>query len=128
MILAFALQNPQATGAAVNSYSKPGEISPERMESSAADFARETLQCYHRTARFRGVEILGSPWQEQGKYSAENSVVMRVNFTGMTGMGYQMIFAAMTKGRNYRTAVIAENSTIPYNKNCALEYWVSAGN
>lgn len=125
MILAFALKNPQATVGTVNNYNTPGEINGALLEGSAADFAMQTLNCYHKSARFRGVDILGAPWREQAKYGAEGSVVMRIRFSGMTGTVYQMVVAAMAKGHSYRTFVINETSMIPYNKRCALEYWTA---
>ncbi|MFZ6748906.1 hypothetical protein [Undibacterium sp. Ren11W] len=123
MILALALKNPQATSEAIHSYNKPGQVDTGQLQSSVADFAMETLTCYHKTARFRGVDILGAPWREQEKYGAEGSVVIRINFSGMSGLPYQMIVAAMAKSGSYRTFVIHENASINYNKNCSLERW-----
>ena len=126
MILAFALKNPQATASAVENYNAPGQVQVARLQQSVADFAMQTLNCYHKSARFRGVEVLGSPWREQYKFGAEQSVVLRINLSGMTGTTYQMIVAAMAKGRSYRTFVLNENTMVPYNKNCALESWTTA--
>ncbi|HJW54316.1 MAG TPA: hypothetical protein VJ577_03510 [Burkholderiaceae bacterium] len=123
MILAFAMKNPQATANAIDNYNTPGQVDIAKLEGSAADFAMQTLNCYHKSARFRGVDILGAPWRDQNKFGAEGSVVMRISFSGISGTGYQMIVAAMAKGRSYRTFVLNENSLIPYNKKCSLEYW-----
>ena len=126
MILAFAMKNPQATASTLNNYNTPGQVNVAMLESSAADFAMQTLNCYHKSARFRGVDILGAPWREQSKYGANGSVVMRINFSGVSGTPYQMIVAAMAKDHSYRTFVINENTMIPYNKRCSLEYWTAA--
>ena len=126
MILAFALKNPQAANDVLNDYKKPGQVDAAQLESSIADFAMETLTCYHKTARFRGVTVLGAPWQEQAKYGADGSVVLRINLQGISGVPYQMIVSAMAKGNSYRTFVLQENTTIPYNKNCSLERWTTA--
>lgn len=123
MILAFALQNPQVASQAVNSYSAPGQVNPARLQESVADFAMETLACYHKSSRFRGVEVLGSPWANQGSFGADNSVVIRIHLTGVSGSAYQMVVAAMAKGNNFRTFVLQENTMIPYNKKCVLEQW-----
>jgi hypothetical protein len=123
MILAFALKNPQATEKAISSYNTPGQVNTAQLQKSAADFAMEALTCYHRTARFRGVQVLGAPWREQGKFGADNSVVLRINLAGVSGTGYQMTIAAMAQGNSYRTFVLNENTIIPYNKNCQLERW-----
>lgn len=126
MILALAMKNPQATANMVDKYNGPGQVDNAKLHSSAADFAMQTLSCYHKSARFRGVDLLGAPWPQQNKYGADGSVVMRISFSGLSGASYQMIVAAMTKGQSYRTFVIAENSTLPYNKKCLLEYWTAA--
>jgi hypothetical protein len=123
MILAFALKNPQATAEVANQYREPGQVDTQKLQSSVADFAMQALRCYHKSARFRGVSILGAPWRQQGMYGAQNSVVMRINFTGLSGTPYQMIVAAMARDQAYRTFVIQENSLVPYNKNCSLENW-----
>jgi hypothetical protein len=126
MILSYMLQNPQQITKSIDSYKKPGQVDVAQLESSLADFAIQSLTCYHKTARFRGVDLIGSPWKEQSKYGAEGSIVMRINLTGVSGIPYQMIVAAMAKGNSYRTFVVAENTTISYNKNCQLERWTAA--
>lgn len=126
MILAIAMKNPQATADAVHQYSAPGQVDVAKLRASAADFAMETLSCYHKSARFRGVEVLGAPWREQNNYGANGSVVMRINFSGVSGTPYQMIVAAMAKDQSYRTFVIKENSVVPYSKKCPLEHWTES--
>ena len=121
LILTMAIRNPQATGAAMEKMARPGTVNAAQLETSAADFAREVVNCYHHSARFSGLEVLGGPWQGQMQYGADNSIVMRIYFTGVSGSRYQMVVAAMSKGRQYRTALLQENAMIPYNKNCALE-------
>lgn len=123
MILSFALNNPKAAENAINKYNAPGQIDASKLQISAADFAMQTLSCYHKSARFRGVDILGAPWREQNKFGASGSVVMRISFTGLTGAQYEMIIAAMARDYSYRTFVITESSLVPYNKKCALENW-----
>lgn len=56
-------------------------------------------------------------------YGAQGSVVIRINFTGLSSTPYQMVVAAMVKDRAFRTFVIDENSLVRYNRNCALENW-----
>jgi hypothetical protein len=126
MILAFAMKNPQVATSTFNNYNTPGQVNAAMLESSAADFAMQALNCYHKSARFRGVDILGAPWKEQSKYGADGSVVMRINFSGVSRTPYQMVVAAMAKDRSYRAFVINENSLIRYNKRCSLEYWTAA--
>ena len=123
MIWPLALRNPQVTAEAARQYNTPGQVDTQQLRSSIADFAVQTLACYHKSARFRGVSILGAPWRQQGMFAAENSVVLRINFAGISGSQYHMVVAAMAKGQSYRTFVIQENSLVPYNKHCALESW-----
>ena len=46
-------------------------------------------------------------------------------FSGITTAQYQMLVAVMVKGNSVRTAVIQENTVVPYNKKCELEEWSS---
>jgi hypothetical protein len=126
IILALALKNPQATAEAVKQYNEPGQVDVQQLHSSLADFAMQTLSCYHKSARFRGVSVLGAPWRQQAMYGASGSVVVRISFMGVSGTQYQMVVAAMAKDQAYRTFVIQENSLVPYNRHCSLENWTEA--
>lgn len=86
----------------------------------------QALSCYHKSARFRGVSILGAPWRQQATFGAQNSVDMRINFLGVSGTQYQMVIAAMSRDQAYRTFVIQKNSLVPYNRHCALDSWTDA--
>lgn len=127
LIFAFAMKNPQVTASAVENYNTPGQVEVVKLQQSVADFAMQTLSCYHKSARFRGVDVLGAPWRDQYKFGADNSVVLRIYLSGLSGAGYQMTVAAMAKGNSYRTFVLGENTLVPYNKHCSLEYWTTAG-
>lgn len=126
MILSFALNNPQVATNAIDKYNTPGQVDASKLQVSAADFAMQALSCYHKSARFRGVEIVAAPWREQSKFGATGSVVMRISFTDLSGIPYQMIVAAMAKEQSYRTFVIQETSMVRYNKNCSLENWTAS--
>lgn len=126
MILAFALKNPQATTQSLSEMNRPGEVNVLQLQSSMIDFARQTLKCYHKTARFIDADVLGTPWKYHYKYGATNSVVMKVTFQGaLTGGAYEMVVAAMSKEGAFRTAILQDTAMIPSNKNCAMEEWVS---
>jgi hypothetical protein len=102
-------------------------VDTAQLNSSLIDFARQTLHCYHRSARFVDADVLGSPWQSQYKYGAQNSVVIRISFQGsFTGSTYEMIVAAMTKEGAFRTAVLRDNAMVAYNAKCQLEEWMVA--
>jgi hypothetical protein len=123
LILTLALKNPHSTAEALKQYNEPGQVDVQQLSSSLADFAMQALNCYHKSARFRGVSVLGAPWLQQTVYGASGSVVIRINFTGFSGAQYQMLVAAMAKQQAYRTFVIHENSLVPYNRHCSLENW-----
>lgn len=116
-------QEPQIIHGAVEQYQSPGQIQASALSNSMADFAMQTLQCYHKSARFRGVDLLARHWRQQDKYGADNSVVIRIRFEGLSGAPYQMTVAGMAKGSSARTAVIGEDTLVPYNKHCPLEQW-----
>src|SRR4051812_25736760 len=115
------MKNPNATAAAANAALAPGVVDVARMQGSLVDLSQGILTCYHRTARFHQTDIVATPWDRQWQYGAEQSAVLRIKFSGVTGGQYQMIVAVMGKGNAVRSAVIAENSLVPYNKKCALE-------
>lgn len=125
MILGLAMRYPQATESAIANYNQPGQVQATALSESISDFAIQTLSCYHKSARFRGVKVLGAPWTEQHKFGAEQSAVLRIDLAGITGTTYQMWVAAMVKGNSYRAFVLRENTIVPYNKHCSLEAWVS---
>ncbi|RYF16285.1 MAG: hypothetical protein EOO30_11460 [Comamonadaceae bacterium] len=126
LLVTLMMKNPDATAAAANAALAPGVVDVARMQGSLVDLSQGILTCYHRTARFRQTDILGSPWDRQWQYGAEQSAVLRIKFTGVTGTPYEMIVAVMGKGNAVRSAVIAENSIVPYNKRCVLEQWVTS--
>lgn len=126
IFLTLALQNPALTADTLNKSMAPGQVDSTQLQSSVADFAMQAVNCYHHTARFRGVDILGAPWREQAKFGAAASVVLRVQLAGVSGNNYEMILAAMAKGESYRAFVINETTMVPYSKNCELEHWTSA--
>jgi hypothetical protein len=126
MLLAAALKNPELAASAVNSVNEPGAVDIVRMQGSLVDLSKGILKCYHKTAVFRQTDIVKTPWERQAQYGAEKSAVLRIQFLGgFTSQPYEMFVAVMAKGSSVRSAVIAENTTIRYAKNCSLEDWVS---
>lgn len=123
MIFSFALNNPQAAADMADAYRQPGQVDVQQLQSSVADFAMQTLNCYHKSARFRGVTVLGAPWRGHAMFGAQGSVVLRISFSGLSGTPYQMVVAAMAQERAVRTHVLQENTVIPYNRHCPLEQW-----
>jgi len=125
MLLAAALKNPELAASAVNAVNAPGAVDVVRMQGSLVDLSKGILKCYHKTAVFRQTDIVKTPWERQAQYGAEKSAVLRIQFLGgFSSQPYEMFVAVMAKGSSVRSAVIAENTTIRYAKNCSLEDWV----
>jgi hypothetical protein len=110
---------------AAKSLTAPGAVDVARMQTSLVDLSRGILTCYHKTAKFRQTDVIKTPWERQGQYGAERSAVLKITFTGVLGSQYEMLVAVMAKENSVRSAVIAENTVVPYSKRCALEEWVS---
>lgn len=125
MILAFALKNPQAAANTLAEVDRPGQVDTAQLNSSLIDFARQTLKCYHKTARFVDADAVGGPWPNQAKYGAKGSVILSIKFQGgFTRSSYEMVVAAMAKDGAYRTAVLSDTAAIAYNDKCELQEWV----
>lgn len=126
MLLVVALKNPEMAASAVQAVNAPGAVDIGRMQGSLVDLSKGILKCYHKTAVFRQTDIVKTPWDRQAQYGAEKSAVLRIQFVGgFTSKPYEMFVAAMTKGSSVRSAVIAENTTVRYTKDCSLEDWVT---
>ena len=123
--MTFALQNPNTTANAIQSAAAPGQVDVQKMTQSVADFAIQTLKCYHKTARFQTVDVLGTNWHRQSQYGASGSVGLRVRYTGISGTPYTMDVILLVKPDQVRTVVASDTALIPYSKQCALESWVS---
>lgn len=125
LVMALA-KNPDLAASAVESAVKPGAVDVAKMQTSLADISRGILSCYHKTAKFRQTDILTTPWDRAWQYNAERSAVLQITFQGITSTQYQMVVAVMAKGNAVRSAVIRENTLVPYSKKCQLEEWSTA--
>ena len=118
-------KNPDLAASAAQSMTAPGTVDVAKMQGSLVDLSKGILTCYHKSAKFRQTDIVKTPWERQGQYAAERSAVIMITFSGITTAQYQMLVAVMVKGNSVRTAVIQENTVVPYNKKCELEEWSS---
>ena len=118
-------KNPDLAASAAQSMTAPGTVDVAKMQGSLVDLSKGILTCYHKSAKFRQTDIVKTPWERQGQYAAERSAVIMITFSGITTAQYQMLVAVMVKGNSVRTAVIQENTVIPYSKKCELEEWSS---
>lgn len=125
LLLTLFLKNQDLAASAVQTATAPGAVDIAKMQGSLVDLSKGILNCYHKSAKFRQTDIVKTPWERQSQYAAEKSAVLKITFTGMTSTQYEMLVAVMLKGSSVRSAVIAENTFIPYSKKCSLEDWVS---
>jgi hypothetical protein len=127
--LSLLMKNPNVAHSAAEMAQRataPGIVDVSKMQTSVADLARGVITCYHKTARFHAVDVAQGAWNRQSQYGADNSAVMRIQFSGVTGMPHQMIVAVMAKQNQVRTAVLSDSDPIPYNKRCQLEEWTGS--
>jgi hypothetical protein len=124
--LSLLMKNPHMAVDMAQRATAPGIVDIAKMQGSVADLARGVLTCYHKTARFHATDVANGSWGRQAQYGAENSTVMRIHYSGMTGTRYQMVVAVMAKENQVRTAVLADTATVPYSKRCALEEWTGS--
>ena len=125
MLMTFALQNPNFATNAIQKATAPGQVDVSKMTESIADFATQTLKCYHKTARFQKVDIVGTNWSRQAQYGALGSVGLRIQYQGLSGTAYSMEAILLVKPNQFRTVVASDTALIPYSKQCSLENWVS---
>ena len=125
LLFAALVKNPQLASSVAENALKPGAVDVAQMQGSLVDLSKGILTCYHKTARFRQTDVVATPWERAEQYGAEKSAILRITFQGMTLSNYQMIVVVMAKGTSVRSAVLQENTLIPYNKSCVLESWVS---
>lgn len=127
LLVTALAKNPDMAASAAQSLTIPGTVDVAKMQTSLVDLSRGILTCYHKTAKFRQTDVVKTPWERQGQYGAERSAVIKISFTGVTGIPYEMLVAVMAKENSVRTAVIAESTVVPYNKRCVLEEWALPG-
>lgn len=123
-LLSVLMANPNMVVDGVNKFNEPGIVNAVQIQESLADASMGVLQCYHKTARFRRVDLLTSNWDRQSQYGAEQSDIVRIYFEGISGSPYEMVVVLMKKDNAVRTVVLNENTLIRYNKHCELEHWV----
>lgn len=119
----FLLQNPSIAAEGAKELGKPGTVDVAKMKSSFADLSRGILNCYHKTARYQYADVVEKPWTRQEQYGAANSALIHINYAGLSGTKYEMTVAVLSRGTQIRSAVLADNAIIPYNKKCQLEEW-----
>jgi len=125
LALSWMLSNPQTAAAGAAHAIRPGTVDTAVMQQSFADLTRGVLNCYHRTARYVVADVIQAPWDRQAQYSADQSAVVRIVYTGVTGAQYQMFVAILAKQNAVRAAVLGDSARIPYSKQCELEQWTA---
>ena len=124
ILLMLALKTPGLAASAAAAANTPGKADIAKMQASLVDFSTEVLKCYHKTARFGSVDVIGAPWNRQAQYNADKSVVLRIKyFGGISQLPYEIAIGVLGKNEQIRTAVIADSAVLPYSKRCELENW-----
>jgi DNA-binding XRE family transcriptional regulator len=72
-----------------------------RLQTSVVDLPRGVVTCYHKTARFRAVDLTASPWDRQSQYGTDNSAAMRIQYSASQGC------------RTRWSYLLRQNSTMP---------------
>lgn len=124
--LALLMKHPSETAAALEKATAPAVVDVARMHESFADLSTGILRCYHKTAHYRVSDVIQQPWQRQSQYAADNSAVVRIQYTGLSNSRYEMVVAVMVRKDQVRTAVLADTALVPFNRKCQLEQWSGA--
>ncbi|OJA63808.1 hypothetical protein BGV68_01950 [Burkholderia ubonensis] len=132
MVFQFVMHHPQMVENGVARLTAPGTIDQGELRASLADVSHAVLTCYHRTARMGQIEVGRLPYRDASQYGAEESKVLKIHYTGVTGAPYFMIVALMAKGSGetdvpqLRAAVLQDTALIPYARACPLQAWTPA--
>ena len=89
-----------------------------------ADASNAILECYHHTARYQRAQIVERPWSRQTEFGAAQSLLIRIEYVGVTSTRHVMTAALMVRPDALRAFVVTDANSIPSNKNCALNKWV----
>lgn len=116
-------QHPNEAAQIYGRLTSPGVVNAENFQTGIADASAEILKCYHKTARFQTVDIIQAPFERQSQYGADQSLLLRINYMGISGARYFMDVALLTRGDKGKAAVINDTAAIPYSKRCALNDW-----
>lgn len=121
LLLDFLLKTPPTAAPGAKETNKAAPVDAAKMQASFADLSIGVLTCYHRTAHYRTADKVQQPWQRQSQYAADNSAVVRIGYTGVSGSAYEMDVAVMVRDNKVQTAVVRDTAVIPYSRKCQLE-------
>lgn len=126
IVLTLLMKNPAAAANAVEKATASVAVDVGRMRESFADLSTGILKCYHKTAHYQVSDVVQRPWERQSQYAADNSAVIRIQYTGITATPYQMVVAVLIRKDQVRSAVLSDTAMVPFNKKCQLEQWSGA--
>jgi hypothetical protein len=121
--LTLLMKHPSEAAAAIQKATAPAIVDVAQMRESFADLSMGILKCYHKTAHYQVSDVIQHPWSRQAQYAANNSAVIRIRYTGITTVPYEMIVAVLVRNNEVRTAVLGDSAIVPFNKKCQLEQW-----
>ncbi len=92
--------------------------------ASITELGEIALDCYHRTGKFKSIQVLERPWSRGGNYAAVSSVLVQVNWQELFGGPLRTRIGIVARDNQIRTIVQDTESPIPANRSCALNRWV----
>jgi hypothetical protein len=98
----------------------PSSTGTSARSQMLADFSAGVLQCYHRTARYQGAELLERPWTGQPAEGVDHSALLRVRYLGVTGAQHEMKVAILAGGTVAHAEVVEDTAILPFNRKCNL--------
>jgi hypothetical protein len=102
------------------------EASETRMPETFDDLASSILHCYHHSDRYQLADIMQTPWDRQGQYGGDSSALIRIRYFGASsGNLYEMNVGLVARQNQLRTAVLNDNSPVPWSANCQLDTWTT---
>ncbi|KVD19196.1 hypothetical protein WI80_33420 [Burkholderia ubonensis] len=126
----FVMQHPQVANDAVARIEAPGNFDQRELQGAVADVAHAVLTCYHKTARIQGIRDTRLSLRDASNlYGADQSKILVIRYSGITGATYAMAVALMGRGdgdsAQLRAVVLRDTAIIPYARSCPLQDWTS---
>lgn len=95
-----------------------------QMPASIAELGETVLRCYHRTGKFSSIDVVERPWRRGKQYAATSSVLVQVNWKGISGRPIRTRIALVTRNNQIRAVVEENESRIPARRSCAFNRWI----
>jgi hypothetical protein len=82
------------------------------------------LRCFHPGGGFQSVRVIEAPWREADQFSAKNSTLIEITFTGeQVARPFQIRIGVIERDRFFRSVLRNDNDPIPPKRDCSLTQW-----